>query len=356
MKLLLLSTDGQIFQKASQVRARILEYGKLFEELRVIVYTRPGQKEEIMGNVQLWPTNNRFRVGYFQKAYALARKFIKNSDGWVVSSQDLFETSWVALGIKLMFDIPFQAQVHTDFLSPHFIEASWKNRLRVYFAKRVVRMADHIRVVSGRIRNSLVALDAGLEKKITILPIFVDWEKIRSTSVDFSLAAKYKPLDTFLIMTVARLEPEKNLVLAAEIIRDIRAKHPNVRWLVAGSGSQESVVRGAGAEVVSALGVEALAPYYKIADLFLLASNYEGYGMAAVEAAAAGVPVVMTDVGVALGATFPVGNKRTAVEIIEELIQNPEKRLQLVEGQNGFFKDWPTQEQYLEEYKKSLNF
>ena len=39
--------------------------------------------------------------------------------------------------------------------------------------------------------------------------------------------------------------------------------------------------------------------YYKTADLFLLTSNYEGYGMAVVEAMAAGCPVIMTDVGLA---------------------------------------------------------
>ena len=99
-----------------------------------------------------------------------------------------------------------------------------------------------------------------------------------------------------------------------------------------------------------------LVNYYKIADLFLLTSNYEGYGMAAVEATAAGVPVVMTDVGVALGRTFPVGDKIKGVEIIDKLINDPAERKKVVEEQNRFLENWPTRVQYLEQYKKSLTF
>ena len=39
--------------------------------------------------------------------------------------------------------------------------------------------------------------------------------------------------------------------------------------------------------------------YYKTADLFLLTSDYEGYGLTLVEAVAAGVRVISSDVGIA---------------------------------------------------------
>ena len=42
--------------------------------------------------------------------------------------------------------------------------------------------------------------------------------------------------------------------------------------------------------------------------------------------------------------------------VIEELIKSPEKRRQLVEKQNEFFRGWPTKEQYLEQFKESLSF
>ena len=333
----MLSTDSQIFNETSPVRARILEYGKLFEELCVVVYTRPGKKEEKIGNVSLIPTNNRFRLGYFGRAARLGKKIMKDSSGWAVSSQDPFETGWVGYRLAKNFTAPFQIQVHTDFLSLYFASYSLKNRLRVLLAKWLVKRADRIRVVSTRIKESLIAFESSLEKKIIVLPIFVDEEQIRSSVPDPALQNKYKANGEFLILTVARDAPEKNLGLANKIVDGLKMKYPKLNWLVISNA-------------LSAL------PYYKIADLFLLTSNYEGYGMAAVEAAAAGVPVVMTDVGVALGATFPVGNQEKAVAIIEELIKSPEKRRQLVEKQNEFFRGWPTKEQYLEQFKESLSF
>lgn len=329
MKVLLLSTDSQIFNEASQVRARILEYGKLFEELCVLVYTRPGKTEEKIGNVLLVPTNNRFRIGYFARGIRLGRRIMGDGAGWVVSSQDPFETALIGRNLKKRFHVPLQIQIHTDFLSPYFSRESFKNRIRVFLAKRIIRKADCIRVVSERIKKSLVALDGGLEEKIVVLPIFVDKDV-------FGIERRDGLAETFTVLTVARRAPEKNLSLADGIIKELKNKGHKVEWLL--------------------ISDKSAAPYYKTANLFLLTSNYEGYGMAAVEAAAAGVPVVMTDVGVALGATFPVGDKGKAVEIIEDLIKNPDKRKRLVEQQNEFFRNWPTKEQYLEKFKKSLTF
>lgn len=348
MKVLLLSTDSQIFNEASPVRARILEYGKLFEELCVIVYTRPGKIKENIGNVSLIPTNNRFRIGYFGTAVRLGLRTMRDGIGWAVSSQDPFETGWVAYRLKKALCVPFQVQIHTDFLSLFFAKGSLKHRFHVLLAKWLVKKADRIRVVSERIKKSLIALDSSLGNKITVLPIFVDKNKFSSAAAEHRGIRGFVAED-FLIITASRQAKEKNMDLANGIVGELKRRGHRIKWLHVGYPSQ-------GGADVSLENSPVIAPYYKMADLFLLTSNYEGYGMAAVEAAAAGVPVVMTDVGVALGAVFPVGDREKAVAIIEDLIKDPEKRKRLVEKQNEFFRNWPTKEQYLEQFKKSLTF
>ena len=75
--------------------------------------------------------------------------------------------------------------------------------------------------------------------------------------------------------------------------------------------------------------------------------------MAAVEAAAAGVPVVMTNVGASLGEVVPVKDRVAIVSAINQLIEQPESRREIIEQQNNFLKNWPTKIDYLAAIKNS---
>ena len=74
--------------------------------------------------------------------------------------------------------------------------------------------------------------------------------------------------------------------------------------------------------------------------MFLLTSNYEGYGRTIVEAMAAGCPVVMTDVGIArevivdnkTGYVIPVGNTQTLTQTIAEFHKQTEMRKKFQEN------------------------
>ena len=83
-----------------------------------------------------------------------------------------------------------------------------------------------------------------------------------------------------------------------------------------------------------------------------MTSDYEGYGRTVVEAAAAGLPVIMTDVGISVGKATPVGDKKALVESLKEMISNPAGRKILVDKQSEFFKHWPAKEEYLVKLKE----
>ena len=82
-----------------------------------------------------------------------------------------------------------------------------------------------------------------------------------------------------------------------------------------------------------------LASFYKSFDVFLLPSNYEGWGRAVIEAMAAGLPVVMTDVGLAgevvknneNGIVVPVGDRVRFVSAVIALARNPALRRRIAE-------------------------
>ena len=98
-----------------------------------------------------------------------------------------------------------------------------------------------------------------------------------------------------------------------------------------------------------------MVSYYKTADLFLLTSNYEGYGRTVVEAAIAGLPVVMTDVGCAgeairnnvNGFIVPVDDAAALAERLGTALKNP----RLLEPlRRAPLPELPTKKEYLAAY------
>jgi glycosyltransferase involved in cell wall biosynthesis len=108
------------------------------------------------------------------------------------------------------------------------------------------------------------------------------------------------------------------------------------------------------AERVSLLGAVAfdqLAPLYASADLFVLPSRFEGYGMAYAEAIAHGVPVVGTTAGAipdtvpaAAGVLVAPDDVEALAVALQRVIENPADRERLAAGARAaIFPSWPQQ-------------
>jgi len=103
------------------------------------------------------------------------------------------------------------------------------------------------------------------------------------------------------IVTVGRLDPPKRHDLLIESMATLNAERPTVLTIV-GSGSCEEALRAR----VQALGLESQIEFagfladpteqIRSADVFVLMTEYEGFGNVIVEALACGTPVVVSDV------------------------------------------------------------
>jgi len=237
MTVLMISTDASILNLESESGRRMKEYGALTDKLDIIVCTTRSQGSEdcvISDTVRAYPTNSSSKLWYVWDVLKTAKRVI-NTKVDLVTSQDPFETGIAGWLLARRLHAKLQLQIHTDFLSPYFRGESLKNRIRVWIAKWLLPKADGIRVVSERIRSSLSSIVRDMSR-VVVLPIFVDVEKIKRSPVNTDLRKKYPQFDFILLMT-SRLEPEKNIELAINAMKDVVKKNSKAGLIITGEGS-----------------------------------------------------------------------------------------------------------------------
>jgi glycogen(starch) synthase len=120
-----------------------------------------------------------------------------------------------------------------------------------------------------------------------------------------TLRGRFAAPDEKLVLLVGRLVYEKGFQLALEALPGLIERIGKVRFIVAGSGTAEQELR----EQASALGLDdhgtfvgwigddVLHSLYRIADLTVVPSIYEPFGLVALEAMASGCPCLVADTG-----------------------------------------------------------
>jgi len=324
MKIISIGSDRKLFEKNSQVRARILEYGKVLGEMHIIVFSKKssGLKEEkISEDVSIYPTNSLSKLFYICDAIKIAKK-IKDAD--VVTAQDPFESGIAGYLIAKKKNIKLQLQIHTDLFSPYFKKGSILNKIRVQIAKYLLPKADYIRVVSERIKDSLKSLKLKCEP--FVLPVFVDTEKFKNAQIKTDLKVKYPQFEKIVLMA-SRLTKEKNIPLAIDAMELVIKKYPTAGLVIVGEGPEKENIKKYSQKLKANIDFEDwtddLASYYKSSDIFLLTSDYEGCVRTIIEASSAGSIVVSTNVGCSEGAIMVERNANDIAEKIGELIKNP---------------------------------
>jgi len=346
MKVLMLSIDKKIFEEDSDVQNRMVEYGQLFDELHIVVYTKKGfDNLKIASNISLYPTNTGFKFLYFKNAYKICREIIKKHSIDIITSQDAL-TNLIAIKLKRKFkNIKLQVQIHTDFLSKKFKKGSLKNFFRYSGYVKGIKSADCIRAVSENIKTKLINNFNVEASKISVLPIFVDIEKIKNTPITVDLHKKYPQFEKIILM-VSRLEKEKNIPLAISGVENVKGK---VGLVIVGDGSEKNKLKLDDNVVLDGWqNKETIYSYYKTADLLLVTSDYEGYGMTIIEALASGLPVLSTDVGIAREAGAKITERDSIALNIVKYIENGPKTAEL--------ENYPyeNKQEYLERFKQSF--
>jgi glycosyltransferase involved in cell wall biosynthesis len=149
--------------------------------------------------------------------------------------------------------------------------------------------------------------------------------------------------DDILILSAARLDPQKNPLALLEAFALAAAGESRCRLLLAGGGSlleaaRERAARLGVAGSVHFLGVrEDMPELLNACDIFALASDWEGHPLSVMEAMAAGLPVAATAAGGvpeivedgATGLLVPPGDIASFAAALQCLVRNPLRRREL---------------------------
>lgn len=305
MKLLLVSLDRKAFDAGDPARERLAALAGAFEELHVIVYARKSlglERTRIAENAWLHPTASAGRFSYIPDAIRLGTALARTGRPDLVSGQDLGETGIAAWRIAKRLRVPLQLQDHADVFDPEFAREGAGNRVRALVGSWLVGKADCLRSVHPAAAARIARRFPALAPRIAVLPVFVDLARFGEPGPVAAVRERYPRFRRIALMA-SRLVPQKDIGFALRAFAD--AAVPDAGLVVLGEGplrerlEGEARALGIGDRVAFAPWEPDLAPWYRAADLFLLSSRYESYGRTLVEAAAAGLPFVSTDVGVA---------------------------------------------------------
>jgi glycogen(starch) synthase len=211
----------------------------------------------------------------------------------------------------------------------------------------MARRANAVVVCSYYMRGHVADIFDIDERRIAVIPNGVDPNELRPVGDLQALRREFAAPKEKLVLLVGRLVYEKGFQLALDALPGVIDQIENVRFLVAGSGTHEEELKAQARRLgldehgvfLGWIGDDVLHSLYRIADLCVVPSIYEPFGLVALEAMASGCPCIVADtgglrevvpLGERVGLRFNGGDAKHLGVMIERLLIDDELRDRLV--------------------------
>lgn len=289
---------------------------------------------------------------YVEQTWQMNDALVAAISAWLAAGErfDLIHAhDWLvgfaANDLHQRFGIPLVVTLHATEWGRMSGNLSADINQRIHKAEsHLARHADAIIACSHFMRNEIVR-DLGAEtERMVVIPNGVEaaaYAGLRQQAGELAaFRAQWAAADEALIFNVGRLVWEKGADLLVEAMPAILQEFPGARAVIAGKGSllpnlQAAIARLGLAKHVHLAGFidDATRNHlYSVADLAVFPSRYEPFGIVALEAMAAGVPVVVAagsglGEGVAPGETgvcVAPGSPQSLAEGILDVLRHPE--------------------------------
>src|SRR5205814_2764971 len=204
------------------------------------------------------------------------------------------------------FRCPFVVTIHATEYGRHQGWVDKHPQSHIHGVERwMANRAERVVTCSAYMREHVSDIYGLDEKRVTVIPNGIDPTDLVPVDDLDALRARFAAPDERLVLLVGRLVYEKGFQIALEALPGLIERLGNVRFLVAGSGTAEQELveqaRSLGLDAYGTflgwIGDDVLHSLYRIADLTVVPSIYEPFGLVALEAMASGCPCLVADTG-----------------------------------------------------------
>jgi glycogen synthase len=203
--------------------------------------------------------------------------------------------------------VPWLVTVHATEFGRHQGWVDKHPQSHIHAVERsMVRSADHVITCSNYMRGHVASTFGVTPRRISVVPNGIDPSDLEHVAEDLGeLRGRYAKPEQRLVLLVGRLVYEKGFHLALDALAGAIRKFGDVRFVVAGTGTAEAELKRQARRLrlmrhgtfLGWVGDDMLHSLYRIADLCIVPSIYEPFGLVALEAMASGCLTIVADTG-----------------------------------------------------------
>jgi D-inositol-3-phosphate glycosyltransferase len=323
----------------------------LMSETVRVIYIEAGPLSEL-GTGQIYP----YLPQFVENVLALVEE---EDIGYDIIYSHYWLSGWAAHEVRVRWRVPVVQMFHTLGRMKNRIAADPAQReadLRIFTETDIMSWADRLIAATPAEQSQMLFLYRADRRRIEIVPPGVDLHRFRALSRAGSRARIGVPPDHRMLLFVGRIEPLKgvdNILRALALLResdpdllrdvclcviggsiDDDTPEPEMQRLFA---LRDELNLGDSVSFLGARDQDALIYYYSAAEALIMPSDYESFGMVALEAMACGTPVIASEVG---GLAFlvqdgvngfhvPTREPAALAERIRQILDDPNQQAQI---------------------------
>jgi len=280
--------------------------------------------------------------------YAFGAELVQQREFALIHSHD-----WLVAGgaerLARGAGMPWVTTVHATEFGRHQGWVQKPPQSQIHAMERaMVRRADRV-IACSRFMQSHVAAVFGVPlRRITVIPNGIDLRDLEPAVDDLpALRARYARPEQRLVLLVGRLVHEKGFHLALDALARVVERPGNVRFVVAGTGMAENELKRQASRLglsrhgsfLGWVGDDMLHSLYRVAEVVIVPSIYEPFGLVALEAMASGCVCVVADTGGlrevvpdggTVGVRFPSRDSAALEKVLEQVLSDDQARAEVV--------------------------